>query len=68
MQGAWAGFAKNPSNGPGWPRLGSALGVELGVLGGKDVPSGEKTVPLVKADLACALYDPILIAANLAYL
>jgi carboxylesterase 2 len=67
MQGAWAGFAKNPSNGPGWPRLGSALGVELGVLGGKDVPSGEKTVPLVKADLACALYDPILIAANLAY-
>jgi hypothetical protein len=67
MQGAWAGFAKNPSNGPGWPRLGSAFGVELGALGGKDAPSGEKTVPLLQADYACALYDPILIAANLAY-
>jgi carboxylesterase type B len=67
MQGAWAGFAKNPSGGPGWPRLGSALGVELGALGGKDVPSGEKTVPLVQADFACPLYDPILIAANMAY-
>ena len=67
MQGAWAGFAKDPSNGPGWPRLGSAFGVELGILGGDEAPSGEKTVPLARADLACAVYDPILIAANLAY-
>jgi len=67
MQGAWAGFAKNPSNGPGWPRLGSALGVELGALGSDEAPSGEKTVPLLQADYACALYDPILIAVNLAY-
>lgn len=67
MQGAWAGFAKDPSNGPGWPRLGSALGIEMGILGGKDVPAGEKTVALARTDLACALYDPILIAANLAY-
>jgi hypothetical protein len=43
------------------------VGVELGILGGKDIPSGEKTVPLVREDFACALYDPILIAANLAY-
>ncbi|GAB7329379.1 hypothetical protein MBLNU13_g01165t1 [Cladosporium sp. NU13] len=67
MQGAWAGFAKDPSNGPGWPRLGSAFGVELGALGSDQAPSGEKTVPLLQADYACALYDPILIAANLAY-
>jgi hypothetical protein len=43
------------------------VGVELGILGGKDIPSGEKTVPLVREDFACALYGPILIAANLAY-
>lgn len=67
MQGAWAGFAKDPSNGPGWPRLGSALGVELGILGGDQAPSGEKTVPLLRADYPCVVYDPILIAANLAY-
>jgi hypothetical protein len=29
MQGAWAGFAKNPSAGPGWPRLGSAWELSL---------------------------------------
>lgn len=67
MQGVWAGFAKNPSAGAPWPRLGSAFGVELGVLGGSQAPSGEKTVPLLRADYPCALYDPILIAANLAY-
>ena len=67
MQGAWAGFAKNPSNGPGWPKLGSAFGVELAALGGKEAPGGEKTVPLLQADYSCALYNPILIAANLAY-
>lgn len=67
MQGAWAGFAKDPNSGPGWPRLGSAFGVEMGILGGDDAPSGEKTVALARTDLACVLYDPILIAANLAY-
>jgi carboxylesterase 2 len=65
MQGAWAGLAKDPSNGPGWSRLGSAFGVELGVLGSKDALNSEKTVPLLQADYSCALYDPILIAANL---
>jgi len=67
MQGAWASFAKNPSGGPGWPRLGSAFGMELALLGGKVVPGGEQTVPLLRADLPCALYDPILIASNMAY-
>lgn len=70
MQGAWAAFAKNPSNGPGWPRLGSTfagLGPELAILGGSGNPSGEQTVPLVTTDAVCALYDPLLRAANQAY-
>jgi carboxylesterase 2 len=67
MQGAWASFAKNPSGGPGWPKLGSALGVELGLLGGKGAPGSEQTVPLLTADYPCVLYDPILIATNMAY-
>jgi carboxylesterase 2 len=67
MQGAWAGFAKNPSGGPGWPKLGSALGVELGLLGGKAVPGGEQTVPLLTADYPCVSFDPLLIATNMAY-
>jgi carboxylesterase 2 len=67
MQGAWAGFAKNPSGGPGWPKLGSAAGVELAALGGNVVPGGEQTVPLLTADFACPLLDPILLATNMAY-
>ena len=67
MQGAWAGFAKNPSGGPGWPKLGSALGVELGLLGGKGAPGGEQTVPLLTADYPCVVFDPLLIATNMAY-
>lgn len=67
MQGAWASFAKDPSGGPGWPSLGSAFGMELALLGGKAVPGGEQTVPLLRADLPCVLYDPINIATGGAY-
>jgi len=68
MQGAWAGFAKNPTSGPGWPKLGSAAGVELGDLGSPtENPSGVDVVPLTKADYPCPIYDPILIAAGQGY-
>lgn len=60
MQGAWAGFAKTPSNGVAWPRLGTKLGFELGVLGGSGNPSGEQTVSLLNADTVCAIYAPII--------
>lgn len=66
MQGAWANFAKNPTGGPGWPKLGSNGGVELGELGG-DNPSGEKTVALTVADYACPVLDPIILASGGGY-
>jgi hypothetical protein len=66
MQGAWAQFAEDLSSGPGWPRLGSAFGVELGILGGGDAPSDEKMVALARSNIAYALYNLILITANLA--
>ncbi|GIZ46043.1 hypothetical protein CKM354_000918400 [Cercospora kikuchii] len=67
MQGVWAGFAKNPSNGAPWPRLGSSFGRELGVLGGEGNPSGEETRPLIETDAPCAVFSPLLIAAGQAY-
>lgn len=67
MQGVWAGFAKDPSGGPGWPKLGSNFGKELGVLGGKNVPGGEETVSLFEADFACPLIEPLLVLAGSAF-
>jgi carboxylesterase type B len=68
MQGVWAGFAKDPSAGTGWPRLGSTLGAkELGVLGGKGAPAGEQTRSLAYSDLACPLINPVNIAAMRAF-
>jgi len=68
MQGVWAGFAKDPSAGPGWPKLGSARGKELGELGNPQKNArGGKTIQLNKADHACALLDPLNIASGKAY-
>jgi carboxylesterase type B len=68
MQGVWAGFAKNPSAGTGWPRLGSTLGTrELGVLGGKGAPQGEQTRSLAYADLACPVINPVNVLAMRAF-
>lgn len=67
MQGIWAGFAKAPAAGFPWPKLGSANGNELGVLGGKNEPAGEETRPLITSDAPCAVFGPLLIAAGQAY-
>ena len=66
MQGVWAGFAKDPTSIP-WPKLGSANGVELGVLGSKNAPGAEETKPLISSDAPCAVFGPLLIAAGAAY-
>lgn len=55
MQGAWAMMAKNPSAGPGWQRVGSNSGVELGELG-LGSSNGVTVVPTIKADYPCAAY------------
>lgn len=67
MQGVWAGFAKNPSGGVGWPKLGSNFGKELGVLGGEKKPKGERTARLSEADYPCALYSTLNVASGMAY-
>ena len=61
VQKMWASFAKNPSGGVGWPRVGSALGKELGLLGSKG-SSGVSVVSVVNtlvADYPCVMYAPI---------
>ena len=67
MQSQWAGFAKNPSLGPAWPKIGSNFGKELGVLGYSQNPGGETTLPLVYADLLCPILDPVSELLGLAY-
>jgi len=58
MQGAWADFAKNPSAGPGWPKVGSAA-ADIADLGGNG-SSGEYQIPTSAIDGSCALYDLVL--------
>jgi carboxylesterase 2 len=55
MQKTWAGMAKNPSAGPGWPKIGSNLGIELGDLG-TGTSSGVEVVSTLEADYPCAVY------------
>lgn len=44
INGAWANFAKNPETGPGWNRLGTYEGQDLGVLGsGRDGSQGTRS-------------------------
>lgn len=55
IQKTWAGFAKNPAGGVGWPKVSSALGKELGLLG-INGNSGVTVVKTVVADYPCPVY------------
>jgi carboxylesterase type B len=66
MQKIWANFAKNSAGGVGWPKVGSGVGRELGVLG-KDGSSGVTLRPLLEADYACLLYAGIEDALGLSF-
>jgi carboxylesterase type B len=57
MQKAWADFAKDPWKGPGWSKVGSNDGKELGYFSqeGQLVPSSSSHV-----DRNCGLYKEIL--------
>jgi carboxylesterase 2 len=57
MQKTWAGFAKNPAGGVGWPRVGSALSY-LGLLGSNG-SSGVSVVNNMVADYPCVVLGPI---------
>lgn len=58
MQGAWASFAKNPTLGPGWNRVGTFGGIDVGVLG-TNGSSGVSVVQESEVDGKCAIFAPI---------
>jgi carboxylesterase type B len=72
MQGAWAKFAKNPTAGPGWSKVGTAHSGrplngseanDLGVLGG----ASELNVEVISrkgVDTKCAMYVPLYLASS----
>lgn len=64
MQKTWANFAKNPSAGPGWPKLGSNRGTELADIGAFNI-SGQMTISLNLTDGICQLYAPVLATTGL---
>lgn len=64
INGAWATFAKNPAAGPGWNRLGSFNGTDLGVLGGAEGQAGVSVIRQDVVDKQCALLLPQFRAAN----
>ena len=66
MQKTWAGFAKDPCGGVGWPRVGSAFGKELGLLGSNG-GCGVTVVSTLVADYPCALYAPVAEALKVNY-
>lgn len=58
VQGAWANFAKNPDYGPGWNKLGTFNGTDLGDLGPIGT-SGVTIIPQNMVDFRCSLYGPL---------
>lgn len=59
-------MARNPSAGPGWPKIGSSLGNELGELG-LSGSSGVTVDNLVKADYSCGVYLGLEDALGISY-
>lgn len=66
MQKTWASFAKDPSLGVGWPKLGSANGEELGVLG-ENGSSGVTVKAKLGTDSVCPLYAQLEDLAKLSF-
>jgi carboxylesterase 2 len=57
MQTAWATFAKDPSNGPGWPKWQSEV-KDLADIGGNG-NNGEFEIDPNTVDQRCAIYAPV---------
>lgn len=66
MQNVWANFTKNADAGVGWPKIGSAFGLELGVFGASE-SSGVTVKSTMVADYPCGLYIGLANALNLSY-
>ncbi|MCJ1327998.1 hypothetical protein MMC10_004673 [Thelotrema lepadinum] len=59
MQGAWAGFAKNPAAGPGWNAVGTFEGVDLGALGSNGSAGVTVIDPGQVVDAKCKVFAPL---------
>lgn len=62
MRAAWAKFAKDPENGPGWVAIGKGAGeYDLGVLGdvGNDAGVGVTVVDRGVVDKNCELLEKL---------
>ena len=58
MQAAWAGFAKNPSGGPGWNEVGTFDGTDLGALGSNG-SGGVTVISPDSVDAKCRIFAPL---------
>ena len=56
VQTIWADFAKDPEKGPGWARLGTEGGRELGVLEVEGKEGNVRTIALNQTDFVCEIY------------
>lgn len=54
VQSAWAAFATNPINGPGWNQVGTFAGDDFGLLGTQG-SSGVTVVPRSEVLSLCSL-------------
>lgn len=66
MQKYWADFAKNPLGGPGWNRIGTGFGADLGDLPGTVNGTAVGNVFEIAADSKCGIYQPLYDLAALA--
>jgi hypothetical protein len=59
MQSTWAGFAKDPTKGPGWPAVGVPGGLDVAVIGSADMgnPNGAVTVMSGDIDKKCKILE-----------
>ncbi|CVL07575.1 related to acetylcholinesterase/Butyrylcholinesterase [Fusarium mangiferae] len=62
MMKAWADFAKDPHQGPGWTRMTGSLGDNTACLGCDKNPGGMKFISTAFLDLNCLLINPFYLA------
>ena len=59
MQGAWARFARDPWEGPGWTGVGlSPTGYDLGNIGSRG-SSGVTLIKTSEVDSRCGIFTPL---------
>jgi hypothetical protein len=57
VESAWAGFATNPDNGPGWNQVGTFDGDDFGLLG-TEGSNGVTVLPRSQVLDLCSLVSP----------